>query len=105
VVSAANTRSVTVTATGLPAGAALEVVQGPVDYAGTAALNPDTAVIATRGPGGLTGGTATIGVDASASSFVRTQVRPSAGEVVALSNPVWLLRETPAAGIPAPRAR
>ena len=36
-------------------------------------------------------------------SFVRSQVLDSAGTVVGLSNPVWLLRSVPPGGIPAPR--
>jgi len=34
---------------------------------------------------------------------VRTQVLDSAGALVGLSNPVWLLRAAPPTGIPAPR--
>ncbi|MBA3622577.1 MAG: hypothetical protein H0W51_09725 [Euzebyales bacterium] len=44
-----------------------------------------------------------LAVDTSSSSFVRTQVLDATGEVVGLSNPVWLLREPPAAGIPQAR--
>jgi len=104
-VSSVGSRQVTVTATDLPAGAALEIVQGPVDYAGTQNLHPGTSVLATRSSSDLAGGTGTVSVDTRASSYVRTQVRTAAGDVVALSNPVWLLRDAPAGGIPTPRAR
>lgn len=102
-VSAAASRQVTVTATDLPSGSALEVLQGSVDYAGTGAPTPEVALVASYGA--LSGGSTTMTVDTGTSSFVRTQVRSSAGAVVALSNPVWLLREAPPGGIPAPRRR
>jgi hypothetical protein len=35
---------------------------------------------------------------------VRTQVLNSTRAIVGLSNPVWLLRNPPPGGIPAPRA-
>jgi hypothetical protein len=34
---------------------------------------------------------------------VRVQVRTSAGVIVGTSNPIWLLRQPPAAGIPPAR--
>lgn len=96
-VSDLTTRSLMVTATDCPTGGTVEVVQGVVDYAGTAAPTPQTQVVASGGTGGP------LPVDTSQSSFVRCQVRDSAGAVVGLSNPVWLLREPPPAGIPAAR--
>lgn len=102
-VSTVSSRQLTVTATDLPSGATLEVLQGSVDYAG--ATSPATRLLQSYGAGDLTGGSRTIPVDTSTSSFVRTQVRSSAGKVVALSNPVWLLRDAPPSGIPTPRAR
>jgi hypothetical protein len=60
-------------------------------------------VIATYADTALGGGAAVLAVDTSSSSFVRTQVLDATGEVVGLSNPVWLLREPPAAGIPQAR--
>jgi hypothetical protein len=45
-----------------------------------------------------------IAVETDQSSYVRTEVLDAEGTVVALSNPVWLLRERPPGGIPAARA-
>ncbi len=104
-VSTVTRRQLTVTATSLPTGATLEVLQGQVDYAGAAVPAPDTAVVASYPAAALAGGSVALSVDTGASSFVRTQVRDAGGAVVALSNPVWLLREAPPAGIPLPRAR
>jgi len=96
-------RQLRVTATDLPAGGSLQVVQGRVDYAGPLFPVPATRVIATYADTALGGGAAVLAVDTSSSSFVRTQVLDATGEVVGLSNPVWLLREPPAAGIPQAR--
>lgn len=102
--SALTSRQLTVTCTGLPSGGSLQVLQGAVDYAGTASPSPDTTVVASYDAGTLDGnGQATQAVDTSSESFVRTQVLDSAGTVVALSNPVWLLHNTPPGGIPVPR--
>ena len=103
-VSALPTRQLTVTATDLPTNSTLQAVQGAVDYAGSAAPAPNSAVIATYGAAELSGGSITLPVDCCVSSFVRTQVKSSSGVVVALSNPAWLLREIPPDGIPTPRA-
>ena len=43
-------------------------------------------------------------MDTSADSFLRTQVTDQPGNVIALSNPVWLLQNPPPNGIPPPRA-
>jgi hypothetical protein len=43
-------------------------------------------------------------VDTSVSRFVRTVIRDAGGTTVAVSNPVWLLRQQPPNGIPAARA-
>jgi len=103
-VSRLSSRSVTAIATGLPTGATVEVVQGQVDYAGTADPFPTSRVIASFTAQEMAAGETALSVDTTVSSFVRTQVRSSANEVVGLSNPVWLLREPPPNGIPAPRA-
>ena len=84
-----------------PAGASVEVVRGVVDYAGT---TPSTTIVARIRDTDLGAGTAALDVDTGLSCFVRTQVRTATGKVVALSNPVWLLREQPPAPIPAARA-
>jgi hypothetical protein len=100
-VSDLTTRRLTVNAAGLPVGASVEVVRGIVDYTGTTTT---TAVVATIPDTDLSTGAAALDVDTGTSCFVRTQVRTATGRVVALSNPVWLLREQPPAPIPAARA-
>ena len=82
----------------------LRVIRGPVDYAGTADPTPSTQVVATYTADQLTGGEVSLNVDTTTSRFVRTEVRNSAGTTVAVSNPVWLLRQQPPNGIPAARA-
>ena len=96
-------RHLKIIATDLPAGASVQVVQGLVDYAGSLFPFADTRVIATYRDAELAGGAAVLSVDTSSSSFVRTQVLDGNGQVVGLSNPVWLLREAPAGGIPEAR--
>ena len=101
--STLTSRQLTVYATGLPTGGSLQVLQGAVDYAGTADPTPDTEVIATYTRKQLASGQATMTVDTSAESFARTVVLNGNGAIVGASNPVWMLRNTPPNGIPAPR--
>jgi hypothetical protein len=101
--STLTSRQLTVYATGLPSGGSLQVLQGTVDYAGTAHPVPDTAVIATYTAAELASGQATMAVDTSSESFVRTVVADASGTIVGASNPAWLLQKTPPNGIPAPR--
>ena len=101
--STLTSRQLTVYATGLPKGGSLQVLQGTVDYAGTADPTPDTEVIATYTPKQLASGQATMTVDTSAESFARTVVLNGNGAIVGASNPVWMLHNTPPNGIPAPR--
>lgn len=103
-VSGVTSRKLVASAAGIPAGGSLHVLQGGVDYAGTAALAANTQVIGTYTAADLAGGSVTQQVDTSQGSFVRTQVLNASGAVIGLSNPVWLLREAPPGGIPAPRA-
>lgn len=103
-VSAVTSRQLTVTATGIPANGSLAVLQGAVDYAGTADPTASTHVIATYPAAELTSGSVTLPVDTSADSFVRTQILNSSGTTVGLSNPVWLLQNQPPNGIPDQRA-
>lgn len=97
-------RDLVATATGMPRNGSLRIVQGVVDYAGPGVSAPATQVLATIPAGGLSGGTVDLPVDTGTSSFVRTEVLDSTGTVVALSNPVWLLQETPPKDIPQARA-
>jgi hypothetical protein len=103
-VSTVAKRQLVATATGVPGSGVLQILQGPVDYAGTAGLSANTRVIASYPAAALSGGQVTQQVDNSQSSFVRTQVLNASGTVIGLSNPVWLLRKPPPGGIPAPRA-
>jgi len=102
-VSGVTQRNVLIVATGMPAGSTLRVVRGTVDYAGTGDPTPSTQVVATFTATQLSGGSATLSINTSTSRFVRTEVVNNSGVVVAVSNPVWLLREQPPGGIPAPR--
>jgi len=103
-VSGVTSRRLVASATGIPAGGSLQVLQGVVDYAGAAQPTANTRVIGSHPASDLVGGSITQQVDTSKSSFVRTQVRNSAGTMIGLSNPVWLLRAAPPGGIPVPRA-
>ena len=103
-VSHATSRSLVASATKLPAGGSLQVLQGTVDYAGTADLTANTRVIGAYRAADVAGGRVRQPIDTRKASFVRTQVLNAAGAVVGLSNPVWLLRRPPPGGIPAPRA-
>lgn len=102
-VSSVTSRSLTATATSLPSGTRLQVLQGAVDYAGQHAPTDDVTVIGSYTPADLASGKVTQKLDTSADSFVRTQVLSFAGAIIATSNPVWLLRNPPPNGIPAAR--
>jgi len=99
-----TSRQLAVSATKIPAGATLQVLQGIVDYPGRADLAADTQVIASYTAAELAVRPVTLPVDTSRSSFVRSQVVSPSGAVIGLSNPAWLLRNTPPRGIPDPRA-
>jgi hypothetical protein len=103
-VSQQGSRNVRVLATSVPVGGSVRVVQGPVDYAGTADPRALSRVVAEIPGSDLTGGAANLAVDTTAESYVRTEVLGPTGAVVALSNPAWLLRTEPPRGVPAPRA-
>ncbi len=102
-VSSVTSRQLAATATGLPSGAVLQVLQGGVDYAGQNALTADTRLIGSYTTTQLASGQITQAVDTSADSFLRTQAVSSTGAIIATSNPVWLLRKPPPNGIPAAR--
>ena len=104
-VSQVPARDITVTATSVPQGGSVDIVQRVVDYAGPQNPDPGTPVIQTLPASAFSTGTAAVRVDTNQSSFVRTQVRDSTGTVIALSNPVWLLRENPPEGRAIPAAR
>ena len=81
---------VTVTATELPRGGALEVVTGRVDQAA-----PEPAVTAATARGGRHS------LDLRAGSYVRAVVRDGAGRIVGVGNPLWVADEP--AGVPPAR--
>ena len=98
-------RTLTVAATGIPAGGSLLVLQGDVDYAGTSDPSDNTRVIASYSDAVLagSGGQKTLTVDVSSESFAILHVTQAGGTTVAASNPVWMLQKLPPNGIPAPR--
>ncbi len=102
-VSSISQRQLQITATNVPSNGSLRVIRGEVDYAGSGSPQPNTKVVSTYPAGQLTTGTTTQGIDTSTSCFVRTEVLNSSGQTVAVSNPVWLLRERPTRRIPKPR--
>jgi hypothetical protein len=96
------TRSLSIWAPNLPAGSSVQVVSGPVDFAGV--NDPGTSVVRTLAPSAFTGSIATLSVDTSTSKFYRVHVLAADGSYIGVGNPVWLLRAQPPGGIPAARA-
>ncbi|HYN95836.1 MAG TPA: hypothetical protein VES42_18485 [Pilimelia sp.] len=83
----------------LPVGAALEIITGAVDLAGTADLTPATTSVfvpAAEVPDGRH----RVRIKPGSGVYVRTQVRAADGSVVAVTNPVWLLPAEPPGGVP-----
>jgi hypothetical protein len=102
-VAEGSERELEIQAGGMPRGASLWLVQGPVDDVGPGEPVPGT----TYRPipfGSLVGGRATVPIDASAPTFVRVEVRDGEDRLIAGTNPVWLLREPPQSGIPVDRS-
>jgi predicted metal-dependent phosphoesterase TrpH len=87
----------------LPGGSALEVITGVVDFAGTDDLAPATRT--RRIPAEAVDDATTEVMAPGDGAFIRTQVRLANGKLAAVSNPVWLLRDRPAHGVPAGRER
>ena len=100
--STAATRNVRVLLTGLPADGIVRVVQGPVDMPGPALPEPGTST-SEFAASAWTRGFVDLSIDTHSPRFVRVEVRDATGRVVAMSNPVWLLRDIPDGGIPGPR--
>jgi hypothetical protein len=90
-------------ATDVPNGSILEIVIGRVDYAG--AGQPVPAIVETRpvAASRLRAGAVGFTVDSGSGAYVRLQLRSAAGTVIGVSNPLWLLPEPPARGIPGHR--
>ncbi|HVQ19356.1 MAG TPA: CehA/McbA family metallohydrolase [Actinomycetes bacterium] len=102
-VSSVNQRQLKVTASRVPSNGSVRVIRGEVDYAGAASPTPNNSVIATHAAADFATGSINEQIDTSTSCFVRTEVLNGSGATVAVSNPVWLLREAPPR--PIPRAR
>jgi hypothetical protein len=105
-VSRVRTRKLALTVTGIPVGGSVTLLQGAVDYAGTANPVPNTTLIKswTGTQVAAAGGTVTTPVDTGADTFVRAIVTAADGQtVVGAGNPVWLLQKPPPGGIPVPR--
>jgi len=99
-----TTRNLQVRATGLPAGSSVEIVQGPVDYPGAADLEARSRVVATLPAAAFApGGAASVAVDTTTSTFVRTAVVNASGRRVSFGNPIWLMHEQPRKPVPAER--
>jgi hypothetical protein len=100
-VSTKTSRKLTIYAANVPSGATVQLISGPVDYAGH--VDPGTAVARSFAASAFTHGMATVSVDTSTNRFYRVQVLGSTGQIVGTGNPVWLLRTPPPSGIPGPR--
>ncbi|NEE04402.1 hypothetical protein G1H10_29955 [Phytoactinopolyspora halotolerans] len=87
-----------VTATDLPAGYHLDIIVGTVDYAGLADLSPSHAAVSVPAVSGASRNPLDVAVGDGA--YVRPQIRDASGALVAVGNPVWLLRTVPPRGIP-----
>lgn len=93
---------VRLTATDLPAGGALHVVQSPVDYPGVADPTPNTSSIVIPAADLRGGGHDHLFVPGDG-AYLRLQARDAEDRVIGESNPFWVLRAEPPHGIPAAR--
>jgi hypothetical protein len=102
-VSPASSRTLSILAIGLPKGSSVEVLRGTADLAGPAETTPrierSTFGVSDLNPQGEL----SVKVDTSASRFVRLVVKDQSDLPVALSNPVWLLRQHPQVPVPVDR--
>jgi hypothetical protein len=103
-VSSASTRTVRAILTDPPDRSVVRIVTGTVDMAGVAQPEPGTTFTEMSAGAWATTGFVDLPVDTTAPRFVRFEVRSAAGLPIALSNPVWMLRDQPAGGIPATRS-
>ncbi|HET8659637.1 MAG TPA: hypothetical protein VFM55_11630 [Micromonosporaceae bacterium] len=91
---------VTVLATDLPAGGALELLVGRADLAGAAPAVVRTTTVPARQ---VRGGSYRMSVEPGGGAYLRAVVRSGDGGVAGVGNPLWLLRRDPPHGIPADR--
>ena len=101
-ISQLATRTLRIIVSRIPTGGWAEVVAGPVDHPGAA--DPNAATISTTIPASaFAPGFADVAIDTSSSRFARVVVRDASGQIVAGSNPVWLLTEQGPTKIPPQR--
>jgi hypothetical protein len=98
-----STTTADIAVTGVPPGGGVTLVQGAVEPGPTVLLDPASTVIATASAGDLAGGHWQVPVGTLGSTFVRAEVHDSTGRCVGLSNPVWILSQPPAGGVPLAR--
>jgi len=101
-VSNLATRRLTITATQVPVGGSVTVVQGQVDRPGPTVTSPGTSR-ALVSAGAFDVGQVSVDIDTTSSTFVRAEISDATGLLVAGSNPVWMLRDEPSGGIPSAR--
>jgi hypothetical protein len=102
-VSRADSRSVQIEVSEIPAGGTVDVIRGDVDLAGPDEVDPVLSTTTLRPEAFDRSDRAALDVDTTASRFVRVVVKTAAGLPVGFSNPVWLLRERPPHEIPPAR--
>jgi hypothetical protein len=100
-VSSKTTRQLTMYVAKVPSGATVQLIAGPVDYAGKP--DPGTTVLRSFPASAFGSGSVAVPVSTSSDRFYRVQVVSSNGDIIGTGNPVWLLRQPPPSGIPAPR--
>lgn len=88
---------------GLPDGGRVQVIRGDVDFAGPEEVDPKLDIRELTASDFDRAGRAKVTVDTGASRFVRVTLVTSDNLPVAYSNPVWLMKERPNAGIPIAR--
>ncbi len=93
-VSDLTSRTLVVSATGLPSSGTVRLVTGPVDVPGPGVPFPATTVRSFP-VSAVASGSMSIAVDATNPVFVRVEIWDSSNRLLAGSNPVWLLRTPP----------
>lgn len=96
------TTDVRLVAAGLPPGSELEILRIDMDGSATPA-DPDQAVITRYLVAELPDGEVQISLPTATDCLVRTRVRVASGEVVALSNPLWVMADPVATQVPQER--
>lgn len=89
----------------LPRRSTVNVIEGPVDYAGPSSPDPGTSVVHQFPTSAFTAGVVRLPVRTGLSKFWRVNVVDATGTTVAFSNPVVQLREQPPTSTPVPANR